>query len=345
MISTESSGNGSGRCKFQKRSASSLRSSVVQPFLPLTGPAPISSLIPAPAASRPAIIFLVRRMRRCLVMRFLIVLKDICGHRPAWNGRRSTTRIAPTPVKRITMPIERAVNSTTRPSQADAPEMACDRTGLCSRIADLPLHGGRGTLPIRRASPSPTAARTAIRLRCHWRFTTRRWIFCAGRLEPRADFASVMARERTLAPSQARALRAESLLNRQLRIRFGVGGDQRLSAAAQIAPAQKIEPDFSPQRAFVREPARAAMARAEPAPAGAAERTVESEGRAADAGLAFCGRQNNFYGFHSVFPSRCRRGARHAPPLQACRTEINFLRAEIPRPRAPADRRTARLRW
>ena len=81
--------------------------------------------------------------------------------------------------------------------------------------------------------------------------------------------------------------------------RVGMSVDERLSASAKITPAQEIQADFSPQRSFIREPARATMARAKPKLA-THPRAVNAEGRAANARFAFGVRQDDFYSFHAV---------------------------------------------
>lgn len=77
------------------------------------------------------------------------------------------------------------------------------------------------------------------------------------------------------------------LLQKSVVMFFGVCGDQRLSVSAEIAPAEQIQSDLPPERAFVGQPASAAVAGAEPylTRISVARGAVDAERSAADAGF------------------------------------------------------------
>lgn len=74
-------------------------------------------------------------------------------------------------------------------------------------------------------------------------------------------------------------------------------GNQRLGISSDVAPAEQIQADFAPQRAFVGEAAGAAVARAEPDFRSISVGGVPAklERRSADAGLFIRGGHDDFY--------------------------------------------------
>jgi hypothetical protein len=79
-------------------------------------------------------------------------------------------------------------------------------------------------------------------------------------------------------------------------------GNQRLGISSNIAPAEQVQADFAPQRAFVSQPAGAAVARAEPplsfTPVGRVAAKLER--RSAHAGLSIRHGPDNSYCIHVV---------------------------------------------
>lgn len=77
--------------------------------------------------------------------------------------------------------------------------------------------------------------------------------------------------------------------------------EQGLSVAAEITPAQQIEPNFAPQGTLISQAAGAAVARAEPHVdlAFGARLPADAERGAANARLLFAGGHDDFHGCHS----------------------------------------------